>query len=245
MYSALQKHHKMAALLLDHGAGVNEQDSQGLTAVMMAIQSESLKTVSLMLDAHPDLTLQGTPRSEHTVALKRNVLSAPEWSDEFGQSALLFAAKKNYHNHCARMIQNGAQIDCQSNNGLSSLSWASFLGHLPVVNTLLQFAADPNLETQHGSTALSFAAESGHCRIISNLIDHKADLSKTDHDGDTPMHCAAHSGHLDAVKLLHSKGADLAAKNKNNQTPLDYAALRNHRNVVDYLTPLTPNAYVD
>ena len=59
MYAALQKHYKMVNLLLDHGADVNQQDSQGLTAVMYAIQSESLKTVNLMLDAHPDLTLQG------------------------------------------------------------------------------------------------------------------------------------------------------------------------------------------
>ena len=59
MYAALQKHHKMVSLLLDHGADVNQQDSQGLTAVMLAIQSESMKTINLMLDIHPDLTLQG------------------------------------------------------------------------------------------------------------------------------------------------------------------------------------------
>ena len=59
MYAALQKNHKIVTLLLNRDADVNKQDSQGLTALMLAIQSESLKTVNIMLDAHPDLTLQG------------------------------------------------------------------------------------------------------------------------------------------------------------------------------------------
>ena len=59
MYAALQKHYKIATLLLNRDADVNKQDSQGLTALMLAIQSESLKNVNIILDAHPDLTLQG------------------------------------------------------------------------------------------------------------------------------------------------------------------------------------------
>merc|ERR1712032_424306 len=117
-------------------------------------------------------------------------------------------------------------------------------GHVPVVNTLLQYTADCTLETQHGSNALMFAAESGHCKIINKLLSKSKDLqhhhllNSADGDGDTALHCSTYSGHLDAVKLLHSKGANVNVRNMNGRTALDLAIEHQHKAIIEYLTQL-------
>eukprot|EP01083_Nonionella_stella_P071393 191719_1 len=224
MYAARQAHHKMVRLLLNrHETDVNKQDAQGCTALMYAIQSESLKCANLILDHHSgDLTLQ----------------------DEAGQTCLMCASKKkgqNYHNLCARMIQNGAQINCQNKNGLNSLMWAAFVGNHATLNTLLSYKADTNLETQHGSTAISFAAESGYHRILKQLLLTADCVNHIDRDGDTAMHCAAYNGHRECCKILIRNGATIINKNKQNKTALDYAIQRGHTKLVQYLQPLMPH----
>uniref|UniRef100_A0A3Q3CTZ7 Uncharacterized protein n=1 Tax=Haplochromis burtoni TaxID=8153 RepID=A0A3Q3CTZ7_HAPBU len=59
------------------------------------------------------------------------------------------------------LLEKGADVNCQDEDGRTALSHACEMGHLDVVKLLVQFNADPDITDSWGNSALMYAAFSG------------------------------------------------------------------------------------
>ena len=115
------------------------------------------------------------------------------------------------------------------------------LGHLPVVERLLQEKADINAAAEYyiGMTALQAAAGGGHLAVVERLLQEKADMNAAvaAFDGRTALQAAAGGGHLAVVERLLEEKADVnaAAAYREGRTALQAAAGGGHLAVVERL----------
>jgi len=121
---------------------------------------------------------------------------------------------------------------------LAGFASAAALGHITVIERLLQQKADVNAAGSDGRTALQAAAGGGHLAVVERLLQQKADVNAAAarYDGRTALQAAAEGGHLAVVERLLQQKADVnAAAGYNGRTALQAAAEGGHLAVVERL----------
>ena len=71
------------------------------------------------------------------------------------------------------LMENGASIDAQSEQGFTPIYMAAQEGHEDIVNYLLENGADQNLTMDEGFCPIDIAMQQGHDNIVSILIEHE------------------------------------------------------------------------
>ena len=125
------------------------------------------------------------------------------------------------------LLQEGADVNAPSGDGMTALHWAAQRGDAEMGATLLVAGARTSAGTRIGRyTPLHLAARAGHAEIVALLVEAGADPEvRTANSGATPLHLAASSGEAAAVAALLVAGADMDARESAwGQTPLIFAA---------------------
>ncbi len=133
---------------LKNDVNVNQQDSDGRTALMYASFNGFNPVVKELLqrDANLDLT------------------------DTNGRSALMFAASGPFPETVKILLEKGAKTNIQDNEEhFTALMFAAAEGHLENVKILIDFGADPNLKDIDGDNALVFAGNNKHQDVVDFL----------------------------------------------------------------------------
>jgi uncharacterized protein len=92
------------------------------------------------------------------------------------------------------LLDRGARIDDQSDNGFTALCWASHGGSLPLVSLLLERGADPTRAGTHGSTPLILATSNYSGECVRCLLSHPsvvASINSRGWSGTTALWSAA------------------------------------------------------
>ena len=100
--------------------------------------------------------------------------------------------------------------------------FATYLGHVDLVDLLLRHGADVNARDAAGNTALMGVCFKGHLEIARILIEHGTDVNAQNSMGATALIYAATYGHSEIVKVLLSHGAAISPKDKEGKTALDH-----------------------
>ncbi len=193
----------MTNTLLEKGADVNFQTSEGNTALHIAAWKGKLKIANVLLehDADPNLQTSG------------------------GNIALYLAAQEGHLEIVNTLLDKGADVNFQDPEGFTPLYIAAQMGHLDIVHTLLKHGADVNIQTTKGFTALYIAAEKGHLDIVHALLKRGAEVNPQSTGHSSPaLHVAAQEGHLEIVNTLLDKGADVNFQDPEGFTALHFAA---------------------
>ena len=99
--------------------------------------------------------------------------------DEVGSMLLYWALKNDRFNDGSvfrlLLLEHGADIKLQDEEGWAPLYGASFSGALEVVRLLLEHGADVDTKNNNGMTALQRAAEEGHDKAMKLLREHGAE----------------------------------------------------------------------
>ncbi|XP_053701213.1 ankyrin repeat domain-containing protein 63 [Synchiropus splendidus] len=115
------------------------------------------------------------------------------------------------------LLEKGAKVNCQDEDGRTALSLACELGHLDAVKILVQFNADPDVTDAWGNSALMYAAYSGHNQVLEFLVRAFKRLGlrmdRTNNNGHSAIEVANFFGHSQCVQILNfpnkrSAGAD-------------------------------------
>jgi ankyrin repeat protein len=165
-----------------------------------------------------------------------------EQQEELNQQ-LFEAVKKDDLSNVTALLQAGADVNTEDENGSSPLHYAAYKGHANVVALLLTHGAYIDKVTNNGTTSLHFAVDYGHADVVILLISHGASINKANHLGETPFHYAVDQGYANIVTLLLKHGAQIDESDKCGQTPLHLAIDYGHVDVVTLL--LNHGAQVD
>ncbi len=222
-------------LLLDRGADVNVQDTDGNTVLMGAVFGRESSTAQFLLDAGADANM----------------------IDIEGKTALHLAAQHGYWDMITILLSAGADTGMVDIMGDTPLILSARDGHDRAIEYLLNTFPDLSIRNSQGETALEEAQSQGHTEVIDLFAEHEKNRnyllswasdqqildevqallgagSGTGSEGKRAMGGkvllrAAEKGHSSMVELLARAGVDVNAKTADGETVL-MRAIKNHCN---------------
>ena len=123
-------------------------------------------------------------------------------------------------------------------DGVSPLHIASYLGNLPLVQSLVETGgADVLQPTGIGSTPVLMAATSGSLPVIKYLVEERlASPTCVNSDGLTPIQACSSQGSLEVLRyLVEDCGVAPDGPDTDGDTPLTNSAMAGHLDMVRYL----------
>ena len=155
--------------------------------------------------------------------------------DNVGQFALHRATHRGHKEIIQLLLENGAEVDAQNDDGRTPWSANLRNGDHRILKYLLDRGADPNVKGHQGVSELYIAAQNGETPTVKLMLESGTDPSiRTQFDW-APLHWAAYYGHLDCVKLLMQAGADLNPVSDQDASPLDLAIRAGQTTIADLL----------
>lgn len=236
---------------LTQGVFVDDRDERNDTALAHAVSSpgEALGVIRLLIEAGADVhATVGAPERflldlaaatgdvDRVHALLDAGADIRRVSPK-GYTVLVHAVYK-LHDHQGLvpmvefLVQNGADLDRETEYGESPLSVASYQGRFDVVRCLLDAGADP---TRLGWTRLMQAVALGTAAEARVLLEREGGLHDRDAWGRTPWLLAAYVGDVEQGKLLHAAGARLEDRGRARKTALMVCAERGHEDMSRWL----------
>ena len=67
------------------------------------------------------------------------------------------------------LLQHGADVNFQDENGYTALFWAACQNQVAIIHQLLEAGADACIQDQWGNTALNLAAQRGRSEVVKLL----------------------------------------------------------------------------
>lgn len=183
--------------LVDQGADVNQINGFGMTPLMIAIDQKNRPAIEYLIDKGADLNA----------------------FDGQARTPLIYAIFHHDEMTSKLLIAKGADIHYESLiNGSTPLDTAAALGHLDLVQLLLEKGADVNHRAADGATALMYAVQNNQFPVVSYLLDQCASPYFTHQNG------------LDAFELadqfgFNAVGQTLASKKDVPECRQTYAQL--------------------
>nr|XP_053654674.1 serine/threonine-protein phosphatase 6 regulatory ankyrin repeat subunit B-like [Cherax quadricarinatus] len=136
-----------------------------------------------------------------------------------GVTVLHIAAEAG-HDDCVKMLLDaGADVNCQDDDGQTPLYYAVKNNNVDIVQMLLNNSrCDPR---NKGGTVLHIAVVKGYDDCVKMLLDAGADVNCQDDYGQTPLYYAVRNNNIDIVQmLLNNSRCDPRNKGNNHITEL-------------------------
>ncbi|ORX41752.1 hypothetical protein BCR36DRAFT_172122 [Piromyces finnis] len=236
--AASKGHLDCAQLILSFGVKsiINEKDSKGCTALLMASCNGYTDIVELLLnhDADPSIPVIDGRTPLHYAAHNNNpeivklILEARQkpaaelWDDDplfmlnkSKCSALHESSIMGDLESTKLLVEAGADINITSRDGSTPLTSAIMRGHIEIIQYLLE---KPNVDiltpTMFGFTPLISAASKAQSDIVSLLLRNKdliQNMLYRDNDGSTALHHACQSiinSPIETIRILLEKAKE-------------------------------------
>ncbi|XP_028734077.1 inactive serine/threonine-protein kinase TEX14 [Peromyscus leucopus] len=115
-------------------------------------------------------------------------------TDDSLEAQLHEYAKQGNYVKVKKILKKGICVDAVNSLGQSALFVAALLGHMKLVDVLVDYGSDPNHRCFDGSTPVHAAAFSGNQWILSKLLNAGGDLRLHDEKGRNPQAWALAAG---------------------------------------------------
>jgi ankyrin repeat protein len=227
----------VVVLLINEGANVNAKTDTGYTPLdyaLLGTETEAKQDTAEFLRSNG--AKSGAGDSVHVAAALGNLEAIQTHLDSgmdinakdrgYGETPLFFAAQKNQLLAVKRLIEHGANPDGEFpvSGSTSPIFIAASLGHLEVVNYLLEKNPDLFITGDFGNTLLHAAAGSGLTHLSKVLIHagHIVDISNNRNS--TPLMMTAGNEKVDLAKTLVAYSSNIEKQNSSGNTALHWAA---------------------
>ncbi|RJE26040.1 Ankyrin repeat protein [Aspergillus sclerotialis] len=241
-FNAVQKNQPDQLSSLLNSVDINTQDTQGNTALHIAIRNRSYECIDKLLKRTCNVnTKNAAGETPFQLALSLG------WPDllkklldrgaedvtgvnEKGETALHMLSA--YSENIIRVfLENGVDPNVQDNEGNTVLHLvAKRRDAVSVFKILLEFGVDVGVLNHEGRNALHVAAFHNNAKLVLLLKERGLDINTTDHEGNTALHLAAARRSDEVVRyLLELEEIQIYARNRDGMTPLEKALSGNSR----------------
>ncbi|PNP43128.1 hypothetical protein TGAMA5MH_05061 [Trichoderma gamsii] len=234
-------------LLIEHGANVNEQDSDGWTPLISAVKSNNEDKVWLLLKggAKPDL-----PDPNNWTALlhaiygrNKNIiwLLVSNKANVCVHNNKAFTLAMEHHDHSLAwlLLEHGADLNATDDNGMTPLHRACSsddANNAKDVRLLLQWGADASRQDKTRShTPLHIAVRKGLDNVVVQLASQTDHLEITDSCGHTALMLAILYPSKSIVRVLLNNGASCTTRDPIGRTATHYAACNGFNNALELM----------
>ena len=221
-------------VLIDAGADLHTKDDYGSSPLHTACASGALDVVKMLVRAGARVRatyyagwtcLQVASQYGYTETV-RYLVGLPEVDVNHGDTdhhtALHLAAINKHTGVMQVLIDAGADIDTQNNNGCSPLHTACGAGDFDVVKMLVRAGARVCATNDTG--CLAQAVFCGHTETVRYLVClPEVDVNHRNADHNTALQEAVLWKQTDVVQVLIDAGADVNIQNYEGSSPLHYA----------------------
>ncbi|XP_074799884.1 uncharacterized protein LOC141982068 isoform X7 [Natator depressus] len=193
------------------------QDQDGRSPLFLAVEAGKLGVCKELLSTHAEAQLSAREK-------------------RYGDTVLHASCRKRDVEVAKILVEYGAGVDCQNDEGQTPLHVAAWEGDEALLKFFHHCKANPNVADKMDRSPLHIAAERGHTNVVELLTEkfHSNVLARTK-DGSTLMHVASEHGHPDTALAFLKKGVLLHMPDKNGAVCLHAAAKRGHAAVVKAL----------
>lgn len=177
------RHTAIVRRLINIGAGLDLQDNQGSTALILAARERYTEIAQALIHANANFDTQ----------------------DNQGLTALMYAS---FHGHAIaqELLRVGANHNLRCNRGRTALMFASRSRRTAIIQVLLtRVGANHdfvNLRDNDGNTALMFAAINGRTEAVQILLRAGANHSLQNNNGRTALMHAISAGERETARHL-------------------------------------------
>jgi serine/threonine-protein phosphatase 6 regulatory ankyrin repeat subunit B len=253
IFASHEGHTDVVAILLDAGANIEYQNSQGETALITAAQEGKIKVARLLL-LHGANANQPNADEKTALSLASSLLSGDAKTEmcnllKTSIEQMLFDISASDDDNNAHEVE----IILNKNPGINVNKLFKIFEKKPWTATPLYIASqncntdvvivllnhkdiDVNAKSVKGETPLYIASKYDCTDVIILLLEHGADPNIADKFGRTPLHAASSINSPDAVNILLNNAADVDVKeNLLGKTPLFAALEKGHTYIADAL----------
>ena len=214
---------------------INFKDKDNNNALMYAVKSGSVETVSYLLgigiDANyvNDLDLSplilATRKNQYPMVRALLLGNADiNLKNSLGNTAITETIYENNQFLFKFLFDNGANIYIKNNKGDSLLHIASETKTgQDILIWLIDKKLDINARNNKGQTPLNYSIIYQYNHLSDILLKKGANINTKDNRGRTPIMCCAKIGDRETLRVLIARGGDFTAKDNDGLTALDYA----------------------
>lgn len=214
--------YELLPTIIDEGADLVKQDSEGMTALDNALSGNVILSKAISAAV---LLKAGSPPPEDENWL---YIVEPLRTDNFeirfdyGSTALHFASGRGHEGMVRYLLENGANVDARDQPGNTPLHVAVRKGYRRIATLLLDFGTDVNVRDYNGNAPIheSLTANDEYA-ITSMLLDRGADPNIKNGSGSTPLHLTVLlMSDVKGASLLIDRGAMVDPRDRTGNTPL-------------------------
>ncbi|MGE7858678.1 MULTISPECIES: ankyrin repeat domain-containing protein [Bacillus] len=154
---------------------------------------------------------------------------------------LLLSATLGDTETAMKLIQDGANINIEGDNGETPILAATYQNHVETVKALIDAGANIEVKDEKKSNPFLYASREGYTDIVKLLIAAGVNTKETTRSGGTALISASERGHVEVVKeLLEHTDIDVNYKNDRGGTALLEAIVlgngsESHKKVIQML----------
>ncbi|HEY3743046.1 MAG TPA: ankyrin repeat domain-containing protein [Bryobacteraceae bacterium] len=230
--TAEQNRPDLVEVLLKHGADPKRADSRGRTPFSIATRNRSSDLIRALEDpAEPDpqRALYNCAHSGNVAVISAAIARGAKIDgiakpDKSGgdATALMYASMSGAIAAAALLLDLGADVNFQSEFGVTAVHCAIANDHLNLVKLLVERGrASLRIEAYYDGPPLNLATHHGTPEMIRYLVEHGAPVNTVQKWGNTALADAVLHGHIENARVLLELGADRKRKGPDGRSALE------------------------
>ena len=234
LWAAFKGNHKMLALLISHGAAIN--------------QATQLPMDGLNQKGHDNTPLDWAIIGNHLTTIEL-LFQEGAISNHYHDSDILYKMIEAQNiPHIQTLIARNKSLSNQlDKDGYTPLHYAACFKEIELARYLIAAGADINIHTSEAinqyknieypnQAAINIACSVNDVQMVALLFEKGAIITPTLNNTQQVIHLFASNGLLNHVKTLIERHPEqINVKNSNNETPLALAASKGHQDIVKFL----------